>query len=185
MLQHIWRTNARLTLLDRTVLWSGFVPFVLISHVKVKLSANVWCSIHWRDSFINKNKRLMMFLQARPRLHRSAVFQIEFSSSLCWGWMHQWGAWPWVTWSHNPSRPWLRHSVLHICLVWCGGHYLSIKYPFGTPYAMLTNCCVLFTGYAWSHVMCSAGTISALLFPLVCALCFSECVISMFYYCPR
>lgn len=36
---------------------------------------------------------------------------------------------------------------------------------------MLTNCCVLFTGYAWSHVMCSAGAISALLFPLVCALC--------------
>ncbi len=41
---------------------------------------------------------------------------------------------------------------------------------------MLTNCCVLFTGYAWSHVMCSAGAISALLFPLVCALCLhSEC----------
>lgn len=41
---------------------------------------------------------------------------------------------------------------------------------------MLTNCCVLFTGYAWSHVMCSAGAISALLFPLVCALCLhSQC----------
>lgn len=112
----IWRTKACLTLLDMTILWSGFVPFVLILHVKVKLSAVVWCSIHWRDSFINKNKRLMMFLQDRPRLHRSAVFHIEFSSSLCRGWMHQWGAWPWVTWSHNLIRPWLRHSVLHICL---------------------------------------------------------------------
>lgn len=128
-LHHVIRCltyKSRLTLLGMTVWWSWFFAFVLISHVKVKLSAVMWCNIHWLDSFINKNKRLMMLLQDRPQLYRSAVFCTEFHSSLCRGWMHQWGAWPWVTWSHNPIRPWLRHSVLHIFLVWCGGHYLSI-----------------------------------------------------------
>lgn len=70
-------------------------------------------------------------------------------------------------------------SVLHICLdVRCGGHFclyeriVDVSSVLYTILAMmLTNCCVLFTGYAWSHVMCSAGAISALLFPLVCALC--------------
>lgn len=70
-------------------------------------------------------------------------------------------------------------SVSHICLdVRRGGHSclyertVDVGSVLYTIWAMmLTNCCVLFTGYAWSHVMCSAGAISALLFPLVCALC--------------
>lgn len=81
---------------------------------------------------------------------------------------------------HPRSRP-LSECVAHlyICLdVRCGGHSclsertVDVSSVLYTIWAMmLTNCCVLFTGYAWSHVMCSAGAISALLFPLVCALC--------------
>lgn len=81
-------------------------------------------------------------------------------------------------------------SVLHLCLdVRRGGHSclyertVDVGIVLYTIWAiLLTNCCVLFTGYAWSHVMCSAGAISALLFPLVCALCLhSESFLLVFF----
>lgn len=107
--------------------------------------------------------------------------------SVTWGWTHQWGASQWVPllppilFLHNTFGPALTECVAHlyICLdVRRGGHSclsertVDVSSVLYTIWAMmLTNCCVLFTGYAWSHVMCSAGAISALLFPLVCALC--------------
>lgn len=59
---------------------------------------------------------LLMLLQERPQPLILTVFDTEFHHSLCREWMHQWGAWPWVTWSHDPIRPLLRHSVFHISL---------------------------------------------------------------------
>lgn len=79
--------------------------------------------------------------------------------------------------THRVRRIYIRLDVRrggHSCLYERTVDVGSVLYTIWAM--MLTNCCVSFTGYAWSHVMCSAGAISALLFPLVCALCLhSEC----------
>ena len=67
--------------------------------------------------------------------------------------------------------PYIPHQLWLAFSVWGGRGIMLHCWHWYTIYAILTNCCVLFTGYAWSHVMCSAGAISALLFPLVCVLC--------------
>lgn len=91
-----------------------------------------------------------------------------------WGWTHQWGAWQWVSTPHHLSVYGTSLNVAYMpSRMWLTLLYCTCQYAI---YAMFTNCCVLFTGYAWSHVVCHAGAISALLLPLVCALCFCACV---------